>query len=176
MKFHPNIHSAKLATLVAAVLLTACGGPEEDSASLKQARKVQHEIERLGGEVHEGISASFDRVQELGVAAVEVGDSSLALQLRHLEARLRDLDGRFHTWSDEVVPLPGGAHQHDHDDHGSCDHDHSKDHALDGLGDDEVLAIQSALKEQLDSLSLLQHRLEERISRIVDHGDQAPNQ
>ena len=83
---------------------------------------------------------------------------------------MNEWDVRVHDWSETVVEVPGIESDHDdhagHDhaghDHGShAGHDHDHDHShhtaisLEGMSDDEILAIQEALLAELETLQAL---------------------
>lgn len=154
-----------LGLLAVALLMTACGGPQE-SASMKEAKAIHEQLTRISGELHDAILEAMEPLEGQIDSAMVVGDTLLAAELAKLEGKLDRIDVRFHDWSETVVEIPGQActhdhsheghdHGHDHGDHAGHDHDHSHDHGAtlpDGLSDEEILEIQQALLAALDSL------------------------
>ena len=154
-----------LGLLAVALLITACGGPQE-SASMKEAKAIHEQLTRISGELHDAILEAMEPLEGQIDSAMVVGDTLLAAELAKLEGKLDRIDVRFHDWSETVVEIPGQAcnhdhgheghdHGHDHGDHAGHDHDHSHDHGAtlpDGLSDEEILEIQQALLAALDSL------------------------
>ena len=88
--------------------------------------------------------------------AQTVADSAGIERWTTLVAQLNTVDLQFHDWAQTVVEVPG--HVHDHGDHAGHDHgdhaghDHGGAAGLEGMGDEEVLKIQQALKAQLDEI------------------------
>ncbi|MFZ8837248.1 MAG: hypothetical protein ACO2XQ_09395 [Flavobacteriales bacterium] len=151
------------------IALFGCGQPEE-SESLKQARKVHEQLNRLSGEFHDALQMTLSEIEGEIEESMSRGDSSLAVQLARIESQLGELDVRFHDWDATVVGIPGDAcdHDHDHGDHDHGDHDHAghdhegHDHAghdhdhdhgneasLEGMSDEDILSIQEALLQEM---------------------------
>ena len=87
-------------------------------------------------------------------AAMVAGDSLLAMELARVEGQLDQLDVLFHDWSETVVEVPGMEHDHSGHDHAGHDHG-AQDHgapSMEGMSDDEILAIQQALMAELEAL------------------------
>ena len=151
--------------IVLCCVAVGCGEPAE-SESLKEARKLHDQLIRISEDLHEAVQASLVRIEEEIEASMSAGDSTLAIQLARLESQLGELDVRFHDWESTVVGIPGDACNHDHDDtghdhgHDHEGHDHGHDHAhdhgnelsLEGMSDDEIREIQSALLAELKAL------------------------
>jgi len=147
------------------IALFGCGQPEE-SESLKQARKVHEQLNRLSGEFHDALQMTLSEIEGEIEESMSRGDSSLAVQLARVESQLGELDVRFHDWDATVVGIPGDACDHDHGDHDHGDHDghdhgdhdhegHDHDHghgneaSLEGMSDDDILNIQEALLQEI---------------------------
>lgn len=134
------------------IALFGCGQPEE-SESLKQARKVHEQLNRLSGEFHDALQMTLSEIEGEIEESMSRGDSSLAVQLARVESQLGELDVRFHDWDATVVGIPGDACDHDHGDHDHEGHDHDHDHgneaSLEGMSDDDILNIQEALLQEI---------------------------
>jgi hypothetical protein len=150
-----------------AMTWTACGDAPT-SLTLEEANKIHGQLTRLSGELHDRMLAETAALEVEIESAMLAGDSSLALQLARIESRMNEWDVRFHDWSETVVEVPGieSDHDdhagHDHGSHAGHDHDHSHhDHShhaaisLEGMSDDEILAIQEALLAELETLQAL---------------------
>ncbi len=145
---------------------TACGDAPT-SLTLEEANKIHGQLTRLSGELHDRMLAETAALEVEIESAMLAGDSSLAMQLARIESRMNEWDVRFHDWSETVVEVPGieSGHDdhagHDHGSHAGHDHDHDHDHShhaaisLDGMSDDEILAIQEALLAELETLQAL---------------------
>ncbi len=131
-------------------VLAACGPSKEDT-TMSQAAAIHNEATEIGHRTSMGVS-----------------------QLKSLEARLnqpqKDSLNAIMTdlsdWYESLVEVPGhdhGEHGHDHDGHDHEAHDHEgHDHEghdhnhgneqnyLEGLPASEVLAIQAALKKEIE--------------------------
>lgn len=141
---------------------------------MKEAKSVHEQLTRLSGELHDALMEAMAPLEDQIDSAMMVGDTLLAAELAKLEGQLDRIDVRFHDWSETVAEIPGQAcnhdhghsghdHGHDHDGHDHADHeghdhsghDHDHDHGAqlpEGLSDQEILEIQVALKDALDSL------------------------
>jgi len=150
-----------------AMTWTACGDAPT-SLTLEEANKIHGQLTRLSGELHDRMLAETAALEVEIESAMLAGDSSLALQLARIESRMNEWDVRFHDWSETVVEVPGiesdhddhAGHDHaghDHGSHAGHDHDHSHHAAisLEGMSDDEILAIQEALLAELETLQAL---------------------
>ncbi len=146
-------------------LVAGCGGgaPAESDA-FKQAVAVHEGVVAQSDSLHEVIAGKLGMVRDSLAYAQTVADSAGIERWTTLEAQLNTVDLQFHDWAQTVVEVPGHVHDHgDHagHDHGDGDHaghDHGHDHGhggaegLEGMGDEEVLKIQQALKAQLDEI------------------------
>lgn len=140
---------------------------------MQEAKKVHEQLVRISGELHDALMVAMEPLEGRIDSAMMAGDTLLAAELARLEGKLDRIDVRFHDWSETVVEIPGHAHDHGHDhaghdhghsfdhdghdhgDHEGHDHDHDHDHGAqlpEGLSDEEILEIQVALKDALDSL------------------------
>ena len=147
-----------------AMTWTACGDAPT-SLTLEEANKIHGQLTRLSGELHDRMLAETAALEVEIESAMLAGDSSLALQLARIESRMNEWDVRFHDWSETVVEVPGieSDHDdhagHDHGSHAGHDHDHDHSHhtaiSLEGMSDDEILAIQEALLAELETLQAL---------------------
>jgi len=64
-------------------------------------------------------------------------------------AKLDDLEVRYEAWMSNQVLLPGATCNHDHAD---GEHHHHHETSLDELSDDDHLALQKAIRAELDGL------------------------
>lgn len=150
--------------LLAALALAGCGG-EEKSAARLEAEAVHEDIIRTSEQLHADLAAGLALTERAIEAQMAAGDTAAAMATARIESQLSALDVRFHDWSETLVEIPG--HAHSHGDHSHDDHDHGHDHgdhdhhhhhhgggamSLEGLSDDEILAIQSALRDALGQL------------------------
>ena len=136
-------------------LVAGCGGGgAAESEAFKQAVAVHEGVVAQSDSLHEVIAGKLGMVRDSLAYAQTVADSAGIERWTTLEAQLNTVDLQFHDWAQTVVEVPG--HVHDHGDHAGHDHGHDHDHGgaagLEGMGDEEVLKIQQALKAQLDEI------------------------
>jgi hypothetical protein len=145
-----------------ASLWMACGDAPE-SATLKKANEIHNQITQLSADLHDTMMSEAMAIQVEMEKAMLAGDSALMLELAGIEGRMSQWDVRFHDWNATVAEVPGmeeeHSHDHDHDhsghDHSGHDHGHHSTVSLEGMSDDEVLAIQEALLAELETLRAL---------------------
>lgn len=162
--------------LIVSSICVSCGdAPKSDV--LMEAQEVHKEVTRLSANLHDAMMTEASSIQADMEEAVVANDTALMAELVALEGLLMNWDERFHDWNATVVEVPGMEVDHDHyHDHSGHDHDHSghdHDHSghdhghhetvsLEGMSDDEILAIQQALLAELETLRAL---FDESISR-----------
>ena len=142
-----------LSVFAIAILAISCGEPEK-SASIQEAQKIHNQLTRLSGELHENMVAKLQSLEADVEAAMVAGDSLLAMELARVEGQLDQLDVLFHDWSETVIEVPGMEHDHSGHDHAGHDHG-AHDHgapSMEGMSDEEILAIQQALMAELEAL------------------------
>jgi hypothetical protein len=169
--------------LLAALALAGCGG-EEKSAARLEAEAVHEDIIRTSEQLHTDIAAGLALTERAIDAQMAAGDTAAAMATARIESQLSTLDVRFHDWSETLVEIPGHAHTHaDHDhDHGDHDHDHHHHHhgggavSLEGLSDDEILAIQMALRDALGQLVSSAEALAPEIAGLVEWAGAMPEE
>ena len=139
---------------------SSCSSPEE-SPALQEARAVHETLTQLSSTLHDDMVATLQALKLEVEAHADSGDSLVVMRLSRLEASLSNLDVRFHDWSATVVEIPGETHDHsghghDHSghghDHSGHDHDHGSGASLEGMSDDDILAIQQALLAELKTM------------------------
>lgn len=152
-----RISSTFLAALLFAgitAVLTSCGD-EEKSAARLEAEAVHEDIIRISEQLHADLVAGLALTERAIDAQMAAGDTAAAMATARIESQLSALDVRFHDWSETLVEIPGHAHSHGDHSHDHGDHDHHHHHggvSLEGLSDDEILAIQMALRDALGQL------------------------
>ena len=159
---------------------TGCGeGHQAKSPARLQAESVHESMisksESLHADIAEGLTQTERAVDEW----MNQGDTARAMVAARIGSQLSELDVLFHDWSATMVEIPGHAHSHgDHDhhhDHGDGNHEehhHHHDHgngtSLEGLSDDEILAIQMALDDELGKLIENGNRIQKDWHQIAD--------
>lgn len=178
----PRITTTCLVSLLMAGLtfaLTGCGEAEKSAARL-EAESVHEDIIRTSEQLHADLAAALALTERAIEAQMAAGDTAAAMATARIESKLSALDVRFHDWSETLVEIPGhahshGAHDHDHD-HG--DHEHHHHHhggmSLDGLSDDEILAIQMALRDALGQLVTAANAMAPDIEALVEWAGDMP--
>lgn len=171
--------------LLAALTFTIAGcGEAEKSAARLEAESVHEDIIRISEQLHADLAAGLALTEQAIDAQMAAGDTAAAMATARIESQLSALDVRFHDWSETLVEIPGHAHSHgDHDhDHGHDhgDHDHHHHHhgggavSLEGLSDDEILAIQMALREALGQIVASAEALAPEVAGLVDWAGDMP--
>jgi len=144
----------KIQSVFAIAILAISCGETEKSASMQEAHKIHNQLTRLSGELHENMVAKLQSLEADVEAAMVAGDSLLAMELARVEGQLDQLDVLFHDWSETVIEVPGMEHEHSGHDHAGHDHG-AHDHgapSMEGMSDEEILAIQQALMAELEAL------------------------
>ena len=147
-------------SMLLAFIWIACGDAPK-SATLKKANEIHNQITQLSADLHDTMMSEAMAIQVEMEKAVLAGDSALMIELAGIEGRMGQWDVRFHDWNATVAEVPGmeEGHSHDHDhsghDHSGHDHGHHSAVSLEGMSDDEILAIQEALLAELETLRAL---------------------
>lgn len=137
-----------LLSVVVIITLVACHN-HEDSATMKEAKKVHEGMIKLQDQMEETIGAKTLQIQDQLNVKLAEGDSLAAEQLQGLRNQIDRWNNVLHQWEEDMVEIPGHAHTHAEGE----EHDHSS-HAgtLEGLSDEEILDIQNELAKKLDSI------------------------
>jgi len=134
-----------MASLALVSVLTAGCHSHEDSATMKEARALNEETSEVGRKFHTRLGLIREDIQ-----AQLDGDAQGTEELfERVLAELDDLDARYETWMSNQVLLPGATCNHDHAD---GEHHHHHETSLDELSDDDHLALQKAIRDELDGL------------------------
>ena len=139
-------HSIFSAMTLAAMLLVALPGchSHEDSTTMKEARALNEETTEVGRKFHQRL----DLIREDLQAQLEDNPGGLAVAFESALTQLDALDARYETWMSDQILLPGQTCNHDHADGG---HHHHHD-SMDELSDADHLALQKAIRAELDGL------------------------
>ncbi|MGB0247196.1 MAG: hypothetical protein ACPGAB_01650 [Flavobacteriales bacterium] len=134
------------ALTLAALLLVALPGchSHEDSATMKEARALNEETTEVGRKFHQRI----DMIREDLQAQLEGNPGGLAGSFESALSQLDSLDARYEAWMSNQILLPGQTCNHDHAD---GEHHHHHD-SMDELSDADHLALQKAIRAELDGL------------------------
>ena len=134
------------ALTLAALLLVALPGchSHEDSATMKEARALNEETTEVGRKFHQRI----DMIREDLQAQLEGNPGGLEGSFVSALAQLDSLDARYEAWMSNQILLPGQTCNHDHAD---GEHHHHHD-SMDELSDADHLALQKAIRAELDGL------------------------
>ena len=127
-------------------LSSGCHTDQGDSATLKEARALNEETNQMGRQFH----ARLELIREDIQAQVDAGNSDLEDTFRKALATLNDLDTRYASWLSNQVLLPGATCNHDHGD--GDHHHHHHETSLDELSDADHLALQKAIRAELEGL------------------------
>ena len=128
-----------------AVSIAGCQTPE-DSPTMKEARALNAETNEVGRKFHERI----DMVREGIEAKLERARGDKAEALERALTKVNSLDDQYETWLSQQILLPGATCNHDHADGEHHHHHHGT--SLDELSDQDHLALQKAIRAQLDLL------------------------
>jgi len=139
-------HSFLSALTLSALLLVALPGchSHEDSATMKEARALNEETTEVGRKFHQRI----DMIREDLQAQLEGNPGGLVGSFESALSQLDALDARYETWMSHQILLPGQTCNHDHTD--GDDHHHHD--SMDELSDADHLALQKAIRAELDGL------------------------
>ena len=128
-----------------ALLLSACH-THEDSATMKEARAVNEETTLVA----RSFEQRSDMVREdletrMGM---EETPEEIKQKLAAVLSQLDELEAQYQAWMSDQVLLPGATCNHDHAD---GEHHHHHD-SMDELSDADHLALQKAIRAELDGL------------------------
>ena len=139
-------NSILCALTLAALLLAALPGchSHEDSATMKEARALNEETTEVGRKFHQRIEMIREDLQ----AQLEDNPGGLSASFESALAQLNALDARYEAWMSNQILLPGQTCNHDHAD---GEHHHHQD-SMDELSDADHLALQKAIRAELDGL------------------------
>lgn len=139
-------HSFLSALTLAALLLVELPGchSHEDSATMKEARALNEETTEVGRKFH----LRIDMIREDLQAQLEGNPGGLVASFESAFSQLDALDARYETWMSNQILLPGQTCNHDHAD---GEHHHHHD-SMDELSDNDHLALQKAIRAELDGL------------------------
>ena len=132
------------ALTMAALLLVALPGCHwhEDSATMKEARALNEETTEVGRKFHQRIDMIREDLQ------AQLADQPESEKVEATLVQLDALDARYETWMSNQILLPGQTCNHDH-----ADGEHHHHHAsMDELSDADHLALQKAIRTELDGL------------------------
>ena len=134
------------ALIMATLLLVALPGchSHEDSATMKEARALNEETTEVGRKFHQRI----DMIREDLQAQLEGNPGGLAASFESALSQLDSLDARYEAWMSNQILLPGQTCNHDHAD---GEHHHHHD-SMDELSDADHLALQKAIRAELEGL------------------------
>jgi len=138
-----RLHWVSAAMSVALVCFTGCHS-HEDSATMKEARTLNAETTQLGQQFHQRLGM----IQEDLEAQLNDAPGALGPLFERALGTVKDLDARYETWLSNQILLPGQSCNHDH-----ADGEHHHHHAsMDDLSDADHLALQQAIRAELDSM------------------------
>lgn len=138
--------SAWVWALVALLVATSWGcHSHEDSPTMKEARTLNAETNEVGRQFH----TRLDLIREDIQAQLQGDLEGKEEMFRRVLSTLNDLDARYETWMSNQVLLPGATCNHDHAD---GEHHHHHETSLDELSDEDHLALQKAIRAELDGL------------------------
>ena len=131
------------ALILTLVVLAGCHS-HEDSETMKEARALNAETTEVGRKFHQRL----DMIREDLQAQLAGNPDGLEELFSRAIATLDDLDARYETWMSNQILLPGQTCNHDHAD-GEHHHHHE---SMDDLSDADHLALQQAIRAELDGL------------------------
>ena len=138
-----SIFSALTMATLLLVVLPGCHS-HEDSATMKEARALNEETTEVGRKFHQRI----DMIREDLQAQLEGNPGGLAASFESALSQLDSLDARYEAWMSNQILLPGQTCNHDHAD---GEHHHHHD-SMDELSDADHLALQKAIRAELEGL------------------------
>ena len=111
---------------------------------MKQARTLNEETQQIGAKFHERL----DMIREDLKSQLSGDAGALAPLFERALKTVNGLDERYESWLSNQVLLPGQSCNHDH-----ADGEHHHHHAsMDELSDADHLALQQAIRAELDGM------------------------
>lgn len=120
----------------------SCGGNNPDKETLEKAAKVHTQLMKLEKDVAPSIDKLLDRHNQIQTAGRQ-----LTVEEKVFSRKVRNLEGRYKIWKDNIIEVPGAEHDHSHGD----GHHHHKPSVE--LLPADLLAVQYNL---MDSLKVLE--------------------
>ena len=141
-------------TLAFSLFLASCGGPKEDSPSLKEAKEVHNRMVGIASEMKDILSLKTTEYESRlaplaarGDTVLASADSLVAIGLGKFSDRLFWVQTSLEEWESNLLGLPGEEHNHSHAE-GEHAHDHS--HGTNPeLTDEQQLELQKELESQI---------------------------
>ena len=149
------------------LFLFACGEVNTSNAkseTILQAEATHEKALAVFAETADIIHDLMHRHDERLSDAQDANEEELALLL-NLGAEIDLLHDALHDWEHNLTEVPGHEHTHDHD-HGHDHHhghDHAKDRILEGLSDEEHLAIQEEQLKLIETLRVRAQKLADKL-------------
>jgi hypothetical protein len=145
MKKNSIARKGFLTALSLCLLVFAGCHSHEDSATMKEARALNAETTEVGRKFHDRL----DMIREDLEAQLAGEPGGLAPSFESALATLSDLDSQYDAWMSNQILLPGQSCNHDHAD---GEHHHHHHEPMDDLSDADHLALQKAIRAELDGL------------------------
>ena len=141
--FSAQILSVLASTALVFLVFAGCES-HEDSATMQEARSLNAETTEVGRKFHERLNMIREDLQ----AQLDVNPEGLAVSFESALIQINQLDERYHAWMSNQVLLPGQTCNHDH---ANGEHHHHHE-SMDELSDAEHLALQKAIRAELEGL------------------------
>ena len=141
--FSAQILSVLASTALVFLVFAGCES-HEDSATMKEARSLNAETTEVGRKFHERLNMIREDLQ----AQLDGNPEGLAVSFESALMQIDELDARYHAWMSNQVLLPGQTCNHDH---ANGEHHHHHE-SMDELSDAEHLALQKAIRAELEGL------------------------
>ena len=133
-----------LASMALVFLVLAGCESREDSATMQEARSLNAETTEVGRKFHERLNMIREDLQ----AQLDGNPEGLAVSFESALIQINQLDERYHAWMSNQVLLPGQTCNHDH---ANGEHHHHHE-SMDELSDTDHLALQKAIRAELEGL------------------------
>ncbi|MEZ4903133.1 MAG: hypothetical protein R2822_15940 [Spirosomataceae bacterium] len=155
-----NIHYFLLATFC--LFLVACG--DKKDPLMEEAGKIH--LEAMA--IEEGLHEQIEGIDSLKVALDEkrktITDAAATASLDSTVAMLDAVANSFETWEENLVEVPGLAHEHHHHEGEEHHHDHKP---APNVSSEQMVEIQKEIKANIEKIKSEMAKAEEMLKRVL---------
>lgn len=144
------------------LLLTACG--DKKDPKIEEAGKIHLEAMEIEETLHEQVESIDSLKIVLNDKKKTVTDAAVVASIDSTVAALDAVAKSFEEWEENLVEVPGLAHEHHHHEGEEHHHDHKPAPKVSG---DQMIEIQKEIKANIQKIKSDLASAEERVKRVL---------
>lgn len=148
--------------IASGVLLGACG--DKKDPKMEEAGKVHLEAMAIEESLHEQIEAIDSIKIVLNDKKKTLTDAAQIVKADSVLAALDGVAKSFETWEENVIEVPGLAHEHHH---GEGEHHHHDHKPAPDLTADQMLDVQKESKANIEKIKSDLLKVEEMLKQVL---------